>query len=214
MARDGRLDSYEGYEEDAQQVYAVYLRKLEDIGRREDLSPKGKADARAKVEQEYRDKIAHLQGVATLSLKLDREHYTAALREARKSELQRLRRVLGDATLTHIYELRLGCMTAQEIADWHSAAVDDWETALLGELGAAVIEGRSTEATQGADRAIVSRLRQTPQTVQHIEAQLEELRHAEKDLERLDVQAYNARIADAFGVRADLIPVAQPAQEA
>lgn len=203
-----RLDTYTSFEADAETIEAGYRKALEELRKRDDLSPKGKADAQAQLEQQRHNKVERLQGVAALSLKLDKEYYVQKLKEAQTAEVARLRRVLGDATLTHIYERRLERMTPAQILDMHAAAVDEWQKTLLGELGAAVIEGRTTPATQDADRQAVAALRQTPQAVQQAEEALEELRHAEVMVtERLDVHAYHERLAVTMGVRADLMPL-------
>lgn len=208
MGNKTRLDTYEDYQTEAAEVEAGYLQALEELRKREDLSPKGRADAAAKLDAERQNKVARLQGLHALSLKLDREHYADELRKAQAGEVARLRRVLGDATLTHIYELRLGRMTTQQVLDMHAAAVDEWQKTLLGELGAAVIEGRSTPATEDTDRQAVAQLRQAPQAVRDAEEALEELRHAEAAVARLDVHTYAQQVAVTFGVQAQYVAAA------
>ena len=90
----------------------------------------------------------------------------------------------------------------------HAAAVDEWQKTLLGELGAAVIEGRSTPATEDTDRQAVAQLRQAPQAVRDAEEALEELRHAEAAVARLDVHTYAQQVAVTFGVQAQYVAAA------
>lgn len=204
-----RMSDYTKYQQDAETIEAGYRKALEALSLREDLSQKGKAEERARLEEVRRNKVTQLQGVAGLSVRLDREHYTEELRKAKTAEFARVRRVLGDTVLADIYARRMSGMSAQAIVDWHSSAVDEWETTLLAQLGAAVLSSRKTKNDYEAqvNTEAVQRLLATPQNVVDIEDKLAALRDAETFVQRLDVNAYQTDFARRVGVDARYMPL-------
>lgn len=207
--QDNRGQTYAGFQADAEAIEAGYRKALEALRLREDLSEKGKADARSKLDIERRNRVERLQGVAGLAVKLDREFYTDALREAKRAEFARVRRVLGDTVLADIYARRMSGMSAQAVLDWHASAVDEWETTIVAQLGAAILSSRKAkndfEAQQNAEA--VQRLLALPQAVVEIEDKLADLRDADTFVQRLDVNAYHADIAPRLGVDARYVPL-------
>lgn len=204
-----RMKSYEKYQQDAETIEAGYRQALEALAKREDLSQKGKAEERARLEEVRRNKVAQLQSVAGLSVKLDREHYAEELRKAKAAEFTRVRRLLGDTVLADIYARRMSNMSAQAVVDWHASASDEWETALVAQLGAAVLYSRTPKngGEEYANREAVQRLLATPQNVVEIEDKLAALRDAETFVQRLDVNAYYADVAPRLGVDARYMPL-------
>lgn len=209
MATDDRQQSYGKYQADAETIEVGYRKALEALSLREDLSPKGKADLRAKYETERKNRVAALQATAALSVKLDREFYTDELRRAKAAEFARVRRTLGDAVLSDIYARRMSGMSAQAILDWRASASDEWETTLVAQLGAAVLSGRGAasdfEAQQNAEA--VRQLLAMPANVVDLEDKLAGLRDAESFVQHLDVRAYHAELAPRLGVRAEFVPL-------
>ena len=171
---NSRTKSYAGFQTDAEAIEAGYRAALEALRLREDLSDKGKADVKAKLDAERHNRVERLQGVAATAAKLDREFYSQELRKAKTAEVARLRRVLGDVVLSDIFARRLSAMSAQAVLDWHASAVDEFEDTLIAQMGAAVLSGRKAkndfEAQQNAEA--VQRLLALPQDVVEIELSL------------------------------------------
>ena len=206
---NNRKQAYTKFQADAEILESSYRKALEELSKRDDLSAKGRGEIAAKLAAERVARVERLQAVAATAARLDREHYSQELAKAKASEVERLRRVLGDVVLAQVYERRMSTMPAQAILDWHASAVDEWESTIVAQMGASVLLSRKPANDEDARQIAeaVKRLLAVPQEVADLEDALADLRDADGFVQQLDVHAYHAALAPRLGVSAAYMPL-------
>jgi len=201
---------YTEFEQEAAQIDAQHAQNVALLDKREDLSPKGLAEQRERLDAMRRQQVAELQQRARYKLEADTFKTSKALAQARAEQIEGLRKTLGDAILASIYARRLALRTGPELVRAYAEAVPGWEQTLVGALGIALLEERQETAHPSSmeDELALSELERltTPEAVRELELQARENRDGERWLESLDLQAYRGRMADALGVRAEYVP--------
>lgn len=202
---------YRDFEREAAQIDAQFAQNVALLDKRDDLSPKGLAEQRERLDAMRRQQVAELQQRARYKLEADTFTNGKALAEARAEQIAQLRKTLGDAILADIYVRRLALRTGPEVVRAYAEAVPGWEQTLIGALGIALLEERQENANPPnmEDELALAELERltTPEAVRELELKAREVRNGERWLESLDAQGYRASMADKLGVQAEYVPL-------
>jgi len=202
---------YKDFEREAAQIDAQFAQNVALLNKRDDLSPKGRAEQRGRLDAQRREQVAELQQRARYKLEADTFTNEKALAEAAAAQVEHLRKTLGDSILADIYARRLTLRTGAELVQAYGEAVPGWEQTLIGALGIALLEERQGKANPPSmeDALALAELERltTPEAVRELKLQAREARNGERWLESLDAQQYRASLADALDVQAAHIPL-------
>ena len=169
----------------AQAIFRQFAQEVDRLTKDPDLTPEAKAKRRQTLQGQYDKSVAALRTEAAEDIERRRTIATRKLTQARAAEIERKRKLLGDAVLVDMIKAELQASPSKHIARWYEEAADGWEKEVVAGYGELIINARVDAADpENPDREDTLALRVLTQAEQAVADELRAARQVLKEVDR------------------------------
>lgn len=185
---------------EAAKVEKQFKDNLSIVEKRDDLSSKGLADARAMFAQNYRKAVADLQERARAILEAERVKLKRERAAGRAKEVETERATLGDLVYAQLRARELEAMSSADIRREYDEAPEGFDKTLVGRLGRIILFERVNREPTEANFLALQGFNTSPAYVVALEGRERDLRRSEELVGELDPVGWKAEFGATMGI--------------